>query len=465
MNHRWTTSRRVGVASAALGLAAVLVGCGDTSPQALVTDRTTPGSGSTTESTPSTTEMPPVDELTATSCTWRWFDRYDVQVAVPDDLSKGTAVDVQMSVIVGDTGSVGGIGTLVTDGTRVQTVELRVPTPIPWIDPKDITVYRDDSLAPGAGASCDVSFDGERSGTFAGVELQYDVDAPPSDGTPFGDLIAVNDHDAAMFALAQLTWLQPEPAFDRLYLAPDHPLQGIAFERKGTCRTVRSWYLAGSEQVGVEQRHGCLERSGEEMQPGWTSGFVPDDNWTVVVTGPEVDVPALADALQWIDVPGGEAAEGGPTPGADAYIDGYLADNPGVVEVARFDFHDGKVAIVDRIGVEGAPPMDRYLDPVVSASGVNYGASVLPCEEYTVGIASSVGGYPTSAEPGGYAYFIARDAGTTFTLLAQGLPSKVVPELTASGVYVAFLDIGTSGLQGPQVVVNDANGSPVACTQ
>jgi hypothetical protein len=431
----------------------------------LVADTTVPGSGSTTESTPSTDEVLPVDELTASTCTWRWFDRYDIQVAVPDDLPKGTEVSVQMSVIVGDTGSIGGEGTLVTDGTRMQTIEVRVPTPIPWIDPKDLTVYRDDALAPGAGASCDVSFDGKRSGTFGDVELQYDVDAPASDGTPFGDLITVDDHNAGMFPLAQLTWLQPEAAFDRLYVAPDLPLNGIAVERKGTCRTVRSWYPAGSDQVTVEQRHGCLERSGEETQPGWTRVTVADNNWEVAVTGPEADVPAVVNALQWIDVPGGEAAEGGPTPGADAYIDGYLVDNPGIVELGRFDFHDGKVAIVDRIGVEGASQMDRYLEPLVSAPGVNYGTAVVSCQEYTVGIASSVGAYPTSAEPGGYAYFIARDAGTTFTLLAPGLPPKVVPERTASGVYLAFLDIGTSGLQGPQVVVNDANGAPVPCSQ
>lgn len=465
MNHTGTTVRRVGAVCASLNLAVILIGCGGTSQQASPVDTTVHGSGSTTELTPTTDEILPAAELTAITCTWRWFDRYEIQVAVPDTVPKGTEVGVQMSVIVGDVGSIGAGAALVTDGTRAQTVEARVQTPIPWIDPKDLSVYRNDALAPGSGALCDVSFDGKTSATFGGVKLQYSVDAPASDGTPFGDLITVDDHDARMFPLAQLMWVQPQAAFDRLYVAPDLPLNGIAVERKGTCRTVRTWYPTGSDRVTVEQSHGCLERVGEETQPGWTTVSVADNNWKLTVTGPGADLPAVVQALRWIDVPNGEEAEGGPTPGADAYIDGYQADNPGLVELGRFDFHDGKVAIFDRIGADGVSQLDRYLDPLVSAAGVNYGTEVVSCQEYTVGIASSVGGYPTSAEPGGYAYFIARDAGTTFTLPTLGLPPKVVPEPTASGVYLAFLDIGTSGLQVPQVSVTDANGTPVPCSQ
>jgi hypothetical protein len=460
MNHRWRTMRSVATFGAVLGLTAVLAACGDTSSRPDATEPSMPASGST----PSTGDVPAVDELTATACTWRWFDRYDVQVAVPDDVPEGTEVGVQLTVILGDVGSVGGEVKLVTDGSRAQTVEVRSSTPLSTGDPNDLTIYRDDVLAPGAGALCDVSFDGDRSGTFGDVELQYDVDAPASDGSAFGDLIAVDSHDAAAFPLAELMFLQPDALFDRLYLAPELQLQGIAIQRDGTCRTVRSWYPAGDSQVSVEQRHGCLDRSGEEMMPGWSSAEVDDPNWRVTLVGPAAEVPAVLDALQWIDVPGGEAAEGDPVPGADAYIDGYLEDHDGVVELGRFDFHDGKVAIVDRAG-EGSAPFERYMEPVVSAAGVNYAATTVTCEEYTIGIASSVGTFPTSAEPGGYAYFIARDAGTTFTLMVPGLPPTVVPEPTASGVYLAFLDIGTSGLPIPQVVVTDANGAPVPCTQ
>ena len=116
-----------------------------------------------------------------------------------------------------------------------------------------------------------------------------------------------------------------------------------------------SWYLAGSDRVTVEQSHGCLQRSGEETQPGWTSVTVADNNWEVAVIGPEADVAAVVQALQWIDVPGGEAVEGGPTPGAE--------------ELNRFDVlavrpkADGSPVLNNAVRVEGKTTAAQLREP------------------------------------------------------------------------------------------------------
>ena len=165
-------------------------------------------------------------------------------------------------------------------------------------------------------------------------------------------------------------------------------------------------------------------------------------------------------------MPGGETADGPPTPDADEWIDAYIAARPEITELARFDWHDGTViAVVHRSG-DGTHPLDAYLEPVMFGTNANFGSIGMMCEEYTVGIASSAQnsgvGAPTT---GGYAWFVARDAGTTFTLSAPGLPPTVPLRRAPSGEYVGFVDLGDIALQASQFVVTDAAGTTVPCTQ
>lgn len=408
--------------------------------------------------TPSTTVITSPVGWAATECVWRWYDRWDVTAVVPDGVAVGSTVELRATLFQGDVSTVGAVGSLTVTDPGPQIVELHVPPPT-WLNPKEINARRFSDLSPTGGSMCEVSFASEGNPTIGYIDMTSDVDPPGPDGTPLGDLVAaVDTTDAPMLALAELLWLQPEPPFDRLYLAPETTLDAISVERDGTCRSITAHYAA----VTVSQQHGCAAPLPSAELPGWVSVAVPDDHWAVTVIGPEADVTALVVALQPIDVPNAETVDGPAIPGSDEWLDGYFADHPVITELARFDWHEGKIAIVGRTIPDS--PVD-YLEPVIHGVNANYSSTGVPCAEYTIGIASSAMGAGLDAPPGGFAWFIARDPGTTFTVTAPGLPGTVTLQQAPSGEYVGFLDTGEVALQTSQIVVSDAAGNPVPCTQ
>ena len=65
---------------------------------------------------PTTTVVVPAEAWSATACVWRWFDRWDVTIVVPDGAAAGTKFNLQATLIQGDVGSVGANGALTVDG-------------------------------------------------------------------------------------------------------------------------------------------------------------------------------------------------------------------------------------------------------------------------------------------------------------------------------------------------------------
>jgi hypothetical protein len=404
-----------------------------------------------------TVEVDP-DDWDATSCVWRWFDRWDITVVVPEGVAAGTSIALRAALYQDDVSSVGALGQLTVRGPGPAIVEMRVP-PLAWLDPQRIDVSRGGGLSPPAGSMCEVDLATDQGPNIGTPGLSYDVDPPPPDGTTLGDLVAgVAGIDAPMFPLAALLWLQPEPAFDRLYLATDATLDSIKVERDGSCRSIASRYTTAS----VTQQHGCREPLPSEQLPGGTTITVPDENWAITVTGPEADAAALAAALQPIEVPGGEPADGPAIPGSDEWLDGYFADHPEITELARFGWREGKIAIVGRVVLDA---FVDYLQPVVHGANANYGSSGQVCKAYTIGISSYIQGAGVDAPIGGYAWFVAHEPGTTFTVDAAGLTTMVPLQQAPSGEYVGFLDLGEAAVEVDQVAVTDSAGNPVPCIQ
>lgn len=441
------------VTAIAVGMMLTSAACGGGSGSSSSSDTT--DTQPVVESTTTVTSSP--DDWAATSCVWRWFDRWDVTVAAPTSVAAGTTVELRVSLFEGNVSSnVGAVGSLTVDGSGPQVVEVHV-APLTWLDPKQIEASLFSELSPGPGTACEVSVGDEADGQSLGsVEMTADVDPPAADGTPLGDLVAaVDSTDAPMFALAELLWLQPEPVYDRLWLATSTRLDSITVTTEGTCRSIWSQYPGAM----VIQQHGCEAALPAADVTGFNTVTVPDEHWAIVVSGREEDVAAVLDELQPFDVPNGEVAEGPPIPTQDEWLDGYFADHTDIVELGRFDWHDGKISIVGRTSAD--EPID-YLLPVSIGVG-NYGSAGTQCEEYT--FASSTRGDWTDAPPGGYAWFVARDPGTVFTLSTPGLPTTVALQQAPSGEFVGFLDIGEVELLDDLATVTDADGNPVPCTQ
>ena len=379
----------------------------------------------------------------------------------PEDASArcvAVSIALRAALYQDDVSSVGALGQLTVRGPGPANVEMRVP-PLAWLDPQRIDASRGGGLSPPPGSMCEVDLATDQGPNIGTPGLSYDVEPPPPDGTPLGDLVAeVASTDAPMFPLAALLWLQPEPAFDRLYLATDATLDSIKVERDGSCRSIASRYTTAS----VTQQHGCREPLPSEQLPGWTTITVPDGNWAITVTGPEADAAALAAALQPIDFPDGEPADGPAIPGSDEWLDGYFADHPEITELARFDWREGKIAIVGRVVLDA---FVDYLEPVVHGVNANYGSSGQVCKAYTIGISSSTQGAGVDAPIGGYAWFVAHEPGTTFTVDAAGLTTMVPLQQAPSGEYVGFLDLGEAAVEIDQVAVTDSAGNPIPCIQ
>lgn len=290
---------------------------------------------------------------------------------LPEDVEAGTSFDVEAVVYADDNASFGAVGSFVADGGGPHMVEATVERPS-WIDPDELE--SEGEFAPPPGSMCEVEVYSGSVALDGYTELQWAPDPPESDGSELGDLIAsVTSVDAPAIALAELLWMQPEPAFDTIYIAPTSDPSSISVERDGTCREIRSVYVDSDAQfVFVTQRWGCPERP-ETIEGDTVIETVTDEPWLVQVEGSPDGVATVIGDLRAIEIPGGEGVDGPPEPTADAWIDGYIESNDGVTELARYEWRTGKISIVRR---EEGGEMSPYENPVVGAGG-----DTVPCTQ------------------------------------------------------------------------------------
>ena len=432
----------------AIGLAiALLAGCG--------------GSGGAVE-TVSPSSVPassgpvlPGTEIVPRSCIWRWFDRWDVELDVPSGVAPGTELTVQATIFEGDVSSLGARGQVAVAAPGRQVVQLSVPRPT-WFAP-DVVRFSTRELAPSAGSMCDILVESPAATGGGVLDLGYDIQAPPSDGTPIGDLVAqVRTVDDPAFLLGAWQWLLADSPTDELYLARGLVLDTVEVRRDATCLAISTGYRTGGASVSVTQEHGCMPAL--VLDP--SAVVVPGDHWMVTVVG--ATSAAVAADLTVVAIPGGESADGPAVPTPDEWLDGYFLVHDDVVELARFPWGGGKVAVVHR---DTQVFMDAYIEPLRAGAAANYSSTAQGCREYTVGVTGSFMGAGEGSEPGGYAWFVARDPGTRFLLSAAGLPAEVPLQPAPSGEHVGFLDLALTPLELNSITAVDASGATLPCTQ
>ena len=439
---RWST----------LGLAvALLAGCGGSGASGSTTGTSEPLSSGPVSSAP----VRPGTEIVPNSCTWRWFDRWDVELDVPSGVAVGAKVTVEATIFEGDVSSLGARGEVTIAAPGRLVAELVVPRPT-WFEPNEVR-FSTRELAPLAGSRCEILVESPAATGGGVLDLGYDVQAPEGDGSPIGEAVAqVRTVDDPAFLLGAWQWLLADSPTDVLYVARGLVLDSVQVRRDATCRAISTSYRKASASVSVTQEHGCMPAP--VLDP--SAVVVNGDHWMVTVVG--ADAAAVAADLVALEVPGGEPADGPAVPTPDTWLDGYFEAHDDVVELARFLWGAGKVAVVWR---DTEVFMDAYIEPLRAGAAANYSASAQGCREYTVGVSGSFMGMGEGSEPGGFAWFVARDAGTRFLLSAPGLPAEVPLQPAPSGEYVGFLDLGLSPLELNSIMVVDSSGTALPCTQ
>jgi hypothetical protein len=337
------------------------------------------GSGCTSEGTttqPSDVPPPAATELVVNACTWRWFDRIDVGLEAPFGVPAGTEVRVRVSLYEGDVGSVSAGDTFALGGSGSVQMPVAIPRP-GGVDLSDVRVSTSDA-APPAGSTCEVSVDGgARWSASAALPLGYDVQPPASDGSAIGELVAgVGSRDDAAFLLGALPRLFEVPPADVLYLAKGLVLDTIAVRRDGTCLTLATGYrIAAGAYASVQQSHGCLPGPADVQSTLALAGD-GEGEWRVTTVGLGDDPHAAAAALTMLPLPGGESPDGPAVPAPDTWLDAHFAAHPEVVEVGRFPWGEGIVAVVRN---EGVFWLDAYTEPLLAGTGSNLASTAQMC--------------------------------------------------------------------------------------
>lgn len=398
-------------------------------------------------------ENAPPDVL---ACRWRWFDNYELVLSrAGNDLTPST-VALSLTILQSDVGNGIAAGDLELTGSGSTALSLTAdPPPLE----KETTVSRGDWLAP-QGATCEVDFfDGGRQT----LPLEFDPRPPDSaqfDGTVEALIGEIDDMAAPMLPLANLLYrLDDEPPFDRIYLAPGLPMGWISLDIDGSCIELQHAYVLGPEVDGMEPQVNVVQRRGCQPTDLYASSTsVSDANWEVLVydaTG-NGDVARVVEALRRYDVEGVPAVNGPPQPGPDDWFEAFYADHPDVVELYRFPWRDGFVAVVERTN---EPEPWRYQEPVISRSSldesgpVGAGFGVTGCFEYTIG------------SSGGFAWFVAADPSTRFVLTLDGVATEVPLVAAASGERVGLIDVGDNAVVPDDIAVLGTDGQAIACTQ
>lgn len=398
-------------------------------------------------------ETAPPDVL---ACRWRWFDDYELVLSrAGSDLATST-VPMSLVILQSDVGNGIAAGELELTGSGSTAISLTAdPPPLE----KETVVFRGDWLAP-QGATCEVDFfDGGRQT----LPLEFDPRPPDSaqpDGTVQALIGEIDDMEAPVLPLANLLYrLNDEPPFDRIYLAPDLPMGWISLDTDGSCIELQHAYVLGPEVDGMEPQVNVVQRRGCQPTDLYASSTtVSDANWEVLVydaTG-NGDVARVVEALRRYDVEGVPAVNGPPQPGPDDWFEAFYADHPDVVELHRFPWRDGFVAVVERTN---EPEPWRYQEPVIywasldepGPAGAGFG--VTGCFEYTIGSSA------------GFAWFVAADPSTRFVLTLDGVATEVPLVAAASGESVGLIDVGDAAVVPNDIAVLGSDGQAIACTQ
>lgn len=294
------------------------------------------------------------------------------------------------------------------------------------------------------------------------VEPEFDPVAPPGPSGPtddLDDLVAQIDPLDVSEPLLPLVFLfaAPDlPEFDRLFIDPESLLQWVDIEQLGSCLTVTSTYGDPDQTLSanVVQRIGCPATESFET----AEVAVADPVWDVRVAGSSwLVVESVAARLESIARGSVEPAQ--PTGfDADSVIDARLAELPDSVEVARFDWSDGRIAVV--ASPTGRPGRDSYADPIVAVPNpFNGGGAGMDCRDF------SVVAYDDGER--GFLIGIVQSGELAMAFGYRGGLRSVPMEPAAGGRMAGLIDLDPESLplDFDSIAVTDADGNPVPCIQ
>lgn len=268
------------------------------------------------------------------------------------------------------------------------------------------------------------------------------------------------DRHDRLVALPHLLAHDDLPAIDRLFLPTEGFVNRIHVERDGSCLSIETDVSAEAPDSGaasalVQQRLACPPP--HPVNDEDTVVAVADDVWEVRIIGPAEVVNEMAPLLEPVfsgDIDRFDATTGTFDP--DAYIDAALADQDGVTEIARFDWQDGKVAIVRRGDSDLG---EAYADPIVAIpTAFNAGAGGTACRDYL---------FHTSTDgTRGFTLVILHRPGLQATLTYPDGRTEPVPFTSVEGGRrAALIDTGPEQLSSTDLTVTDSEDTTVGCDQ
>ena len=397
------------------------------------------------------------------ACRWRGPGTFEFDVRwEPDgDSTDPVVLEIGLQLRTGDiatgwggTATVSGAGSftipLELDGVKEEDIEAqagRSETTSEWANQCSVVLNVPDDFAESTEVA--VTVDPERS-----------TDSPTQvEPVTVADLAAsvdVADIDDPLLPLPRLLRSEQLPEFDKLYLLPNRSLDYIEVDETGGCVQVRSlygWIDDAAPFVELFQSGGC---PGQLDDAGSASLAVDDDFWTVSAFAD--DTESLAADLRSYPFTASAAAVDPVNAGfdADRFLDATIADI-GVVELARFDWLDGRVAAV-QVGTNNWG--GEYEGLSATAELFNPGSTSVMCRERGVFLANDGTGRS-------YALVFVRGDRTAQVDLGDGATEEVdlIPT-TLSDWSAGLVDLtGSNVTELEAIQVLDQDGTETPCVQ
>lgn len=268
------------------------------------------------------------------------------------------------------------------------------------------------------------------------------------------------DRNDRLVALPHLLAHDDLPAIDRLFLPTAGFVNRIHVEQDGSCLSIETDVSAESPESGaasalVQQRLACPPPHPVSEEDAVVA--IGDDVWDVRIIGPATAVDEMAPLLEPVfsgAIERLDATDGAFDP--DAYIDAALAEQDGVTEIARFDWQDGKVAIVRR----GESDLgEAFADPIVAVpTTFNAGAGGTACRDYLF--------HASTDGNRGFTLVVLHRPGLQATLTYPDGRTEAVPLTSVGdGRRAALIDTGATQLSPTDLTVTDGKDTAVGCDQ
>ncbi|MEP1126552.1 MAG: hypothetical protein ABJH68_21920 [Ilumatobacter sp.] len=402
-------------------------------------------------------------DLELEACRWRGPGAFEFDVRwEPDgDVTDPVMLEIGLQLRTGDiatgwggTATVSGAGSfaipLELDAVPQDEIEAyagRSETTSEWANQCSVVLNVPDDLA--ATTEVAVTVDPEQvSDSSAGVE--------PVTVSDLAATVDVGDIDDPLLPLPRLLRSDQLPAIDKLYLLANRSLDYIEVNETGGCVEVRSrygWIDDAEPFVELLQSGGC---PGPLDGSGGVSLAVDDDFWKVSAFAD--DTESLGAELRSYLFPNSDATVDPVNAGfdADRFLDASIADS-GVVELARFDWLDGRVAAV-QVGTNNWG--GEYGGFSATAEVFIADSSSVMCRERGVFLAYDATGRS-------YALVFARGDRTAQVDLADGANEAVdLMPTTLSDWSAGLVDLtGTSITDLDTIRILNSDGSETPCDQ